>query len=104
MSPPSGQSIFGFYESGQESTTIDKTPVRLPDCLGKDELEWHEYTPIDASRQIRLIELLPSQKNSLGENSLESLRCKIHAPTLEQVPAVCVFRNFPFLLVPKSHV
>ena len=54
--------------------------------LGKDEVEPYEHGPIDASHQIRLIELLPPRKGSTGRNSVEPLRCKIHAPLFLEAP------------------
>ena len=78
--------MFGFYKASQSSISIDKSPVRLPDCPGKDELEWYKHRPIDASHQIRIIELLPPQKSSARGNSLESIRCKIHCSNLNQDP------------------
>jgi len=96
MHPISGQTIFGFYEPGQRvwhlpelgqsSNPIDKSPVKLPRVLGKDELEHYQHSPIDASNQIRLIELLPPKKASAGRNSVEPLRCKILSPAFHQTP------------------
>lgn len=82
----SGQALFGFYEPPQSSDSIDQSPLRLPHILGKDELESYTHIAIDASHQLRLIELLPPKKASAGKNSLEMLRCKVHAPFLQQVP------------------
>jgi Heterokaryon incompatibility protein (HET) len=87
MAYMTGQEIYGFYEAAGNSTSIDKSPVRLPDSPGKDELEWYEHSPIDASNQIRLIELLPPQKGSEDRSSNEAVRCKIHSPSIAQTPA-----------------
>jgi Heterokaryon incompatibility protein (HET) len=92
MSLSSGQATFGFYNPNSlkalwwVSSSVDKTPVRLPDCPGKDELKWHKYQHINASHQIRLIELLPPERYPARNNSLERIRCKFHCTNLDQNP------------------
>lgn len=82
----SGQAIFGLFEHHQNTYSVDQSPVRLPRVPGNDELKPHEYVPINASYQIRLIELLPPRKVSAGRNSIETLNCKIHSVTLREAP------------------
>jgi hypothetical protein len=88
MAFTTGQDLYGFYEGAEEETSasIDQSPVRLPDSPGQDELKWYEHSPIDASHQIRLIELLPPQKKPKDRNSNEVVRCKIHSPRLTETP------------------
>jgi hypothetical protein len=88
MAFTTGQDLYGFYEGAEEETSasIDQSPVRLPDSPGQDELKWYEHSPIDASHQIRLIELLPPQKKLKDRNSNEVVRCKIHSPRLTETP------------------
>ena len=88
MAFTTGQDLYGFYEGAEEETSasIDQSPVRLPDNPGKDELEWYKHSPIDASHQIRLIELLPPPKKPEDRDSNEVVRCKIHSPSLTETP------------------
>lgn len=86
MASASGQAIYGLFRYRQDCDPIDRSPIRLPRVLGKDELESYEHAAIDASSQVRLLELLRPKKASAERNSLDFLRCKIHCVSLKEAP------------------
>jgi hypothetical protein len=67
--------IYGFYK-GRETPSVESYPVRLPRILSPTDLEPYEYKTIDATREIRILELFPPRWSEKNSNAL--LKCRLH--------------------------
>jgi hypothetical protein len=81
MSLRCSQDIYGFYK-GHETPSIESYPVRLPRILSTTDLDPYEYETIDATCEIRVLELFPPRQAQ--KNSNELLKCQLHKSTLTE--------------------
>ncbi|KAH6843434.1 heterokaryon incompatibility protein-domain-containing protein [Chaetomium sp. MPI-CAGE-AT-0009] len=109
--PMDAYTIYGRFEPGylREQSSIDKLPIRHPHILSDDELPPFQHSPIDAHGQIRLVSLLPPERDTCPD-SMDPIQCSIASYRLADAPAYealsytwgGVHRHLPISVVGRS--
>lgn len=78
------QDVYGFYK-GANTPSIETYPVRLPRILSPTDLRPYKYGTIEASQEIRLLELLPPTRK-VKKHSEDIIRCRLQTHLLSRAP------------------
>lgn len=78
------QDVYGFY-NGVGPPPIESYPVRLPRVLSPTDLQVYRHATIDATREIRLLELLPPKRKE-EKNSNDLIKCRLSTHSLPKIP------------------
>jgi hypothetical protein len=78
------QDIYGFYK-GADTQSIETYPVHLPRILSPTDLRSYKHGVIDASQEIRLLELLPPTRKMV-KHSEDIIKCRLYTHHLSRTP------------------